>query len=74
MQAERAVELQHAAFGARRAERERSAQVVILRFGVGRAGREPVERAAQNHEHEARVLVRGRVRETRERRQQRELQ
>ncbi len=73
MQAERAVELQHAAVGTRRIERESAAQVAVLRIGVRSNGREPVERAAQDHEHEARLRIGGGVREPRERCEQREL-
>jgi len=69
MQAEQTVELEHTASRARRIERERAAQTPILRLAVRRDGREPVERAPQDHDHEARVGVRQRVCDARERRE-----
>ncbi len=60
MQAKKAVERQRALRLARRAERELPAQVAVVAIAVRGHRREPVERAAQDHQHEARAARAGR--------------
>ena len=55
MQPEEAVERQHAAGDARCAQRRLAAQAGVVRITVRRHGRQTIQGAAQDHEHEARV-------------------
>ena len=50
-----------------RGERERPAQARVIGITVRRHGREPVERATQQHEHQPRPPGRGREADTHER-------
>jgi hypothetical protein len=70
MQPERAVEVERAVLRARIGQRQRAAQLRIRGLGVRRHGREAVEAAAQDDEHEPAVGISGGL-QMRERREQR---